>query len=156
MILITFNSDADEPTNQKKSKDKSSIKTIESKVDDMKEDMESIKKDIWHLNETSMVPMTLQRIIRDTFQCKICVMMSKCCKVIIGCETCVNWWYTGSEIPTKTCESVPLSVGTARQWFLDDWIVFFERLRRSYRLKKKGTLKSYHIWFRVNFVILLN
>ena len=85
-------------------------------MNDMKEDIESIKEsiqDIWHLNETSKVPMGLQRIIRDAFQCKIClsipiqppVMMSKCCKVIIGCETCVNGWYTGSEALTKTCPS---------------------------------------------------
>ena len=30
---------------------------------------------------------------------------SKCCKVIIGCETCINGWYTGSEALTKTCPS---------------------------------------------------
>ena len=71
---VMYDSDAEEQPNQKKSKDKSSLKTIESKVDDMKEDIESIKEtiqDIWHLNETSKVPMGLQRIIRDAFQCKI-------------------------------------------------------------------------------------
>ena len=38
--VITFDSNTEEQTKQKKSKDKSSLKTIESKMDDMKEDME--------------------------------------------------------------------------------------------------------------------
>ena len=29
--------------------------------------------------------------------------MSKCCKSVIGCERCVNAWYTGPEALTKTC-----------------------------------------------------
>ena len=28
--------------------------------------------------------------------------MSKCCKSVIGCERCVNAWYTGPEALTKT------------------------------------------------------
>ena len=55
--------------------------------------------------------MGLQRLIRDAFQCKVClsipikppVIMSKCCKAVIGCEKCVNTWYTGPEALTKTC-----------------------------------------------------
>ena len=42
----------------------------------MKEDIESTEEsiqDIWHLNETSKVPMGLQRIIRDAFRYKICL-----------------------------------------------------------------------------------
>ena len=80
----------------------------------VREDLDTVKeaiKDIMHLNEKSIIPMGLQRIIRDTFQCKVClkipmkppVIMSKCCKTIIGCESCVNAWYTGPEALTKTC-----------------------------------------------------
>ena len=111
--VVTLDSDFEEPTCPKRSRDNN---IIESKVDDIKEDVESIKdviQDILHLNEKSNIPVGLQRIIRDAFQCKICltipvkppVIMSKCCKVIIGCEICVNGWYTGSEALTKTCPS---------------------------------------------------
>ncbi len=31
------------------------------------------------------------------------VIMCKCCKVVIGCESCVNAWYTGPEALTETC-----------------------------------------------------
>ena len=112
--VVTLDSDAEEPTYPKRSRDNNMLKTIESKVDDIKEDVESIKdviQDILHLNEN--IPVGLQHIIRDAFQCKICltipvkppVIMSQCCKVIIGCEICVNGWYTGPEALTKTCPS---------------------------------------------------
>ena len=29
--------------------------------------------------------------------------MSKCCETIIGCERCVNGWFSGPEALTKTC-----------------------------------------------------
>lgn len=58
--VIMYDSDTKEQTNQKKSNNKSSLKTIESKVDDMKKDIESIKQDIWHLHETFKVPTGLQ------------------------------------------------------------------------------------------------
>lgn len=119
---VMVDSDIEEPINSKMLKETNSLVIIESKVDDMREDIESIKEaiqEIWHLNEKSKLPMGLQRIIRDAFQCKIClsvpinppVIMSKCCKVIIGCEACVNGWYTGTEALTKTCPSCRIERG---------------------------------------------
>ncbi len=115
--MVNLDSDSDEPT-PKRPKDDTSIKIarIESKMNDMKEAIDSMKEaidDILHLNEKSKLPIGLQRIIRDTFQCKVClripmkppVIMSKCCKVVIGCDRCVNAWYTGPEALTKTCPS---------------------------------------------------
>ena len=118
ILDVDSDSDSDEPT-PKRAKDDTSMRTatlsrIEMKVDDVKEDIDNVKeavKDIMHLNDKAKIPMGLQRIIRDTFQCKIClripirppVIMSKCCKTIIGCETCVNGWYSGPEALTKSC-----------------------------------------------------
>ena len=118
ILDVDSDSDSDEPT-LKRAKDGASIRIatmsrIESKVDDVKEDIDAMKetmKDILHLNDKAKIPMGLQRIIRDTFQCKIClripirppVIMSMCCKAIIGCERCVNGWYSGPEALTKNC-----------------------------------------------------
>ena len=74
---------------------KEDVYRIESKLDDVKEAADTVKvcvQDILHLSTMSTIPIGLQRIIRDSFQCKIClcvpihppVIMSKCCKVIIG------------------------------------------------------------------------
>ena len=45
-------------------------------MNDVREDVEATKeaiKDILHLNENSKLPMGLQRLIRDAFQCKVCL-----------------------------------------------------------------------------------
>ena len=95
--MVILDSDTDEPTS-KRVKNDISIKLvhIQSKVDDMKEDIDTMKEaiqDILHLNERSKVPIALQRSIHNAFQCKICLcipihppaIMSKCCKTIIEC-----------------------------------------------------------------------
>ena len=136
--VVMVDSDIEELENQKMSKDNSSLIIIESKVDDVKENVEAIKEaiqDIWHLNEKSTVPIGL---LRDAFQCKIClkipiqppVIMSKCCKVIIGCETCVNCWYTGSEALTKTCPSCRMERGYSETMVLRGLDSFLQRLKR--------------------------
>ena len=77
ILDIDSDSDSDEPT-PKRAKDDTSMRTatlsrIEMEVDDVKEDIDNVKEDIMHLNDKAKIPMGLQRIIRDTFQCKICL-----------------------------------------------------------------------------------
>ena len=31
------------------------------------------------------------------------VVVAKCCKSILGCESCTNNWYSGPDAMTKTC-----------------------------------------------------
>ena len=92
------------------------IRCVESAVNDTREDIEAIKEaiqDILHLNSRSKLPLGILSLLRDAFQCKICLgipinppaIVSKCCKTIIGCERCVNEWNNGSEALTKTCPS---------------------------------------------------
>ena len=57
--------------------------------------------------------MGLKRILRETLKCHIChtvpfnppVIVTKCCKTILGCESCINSWYSGEDALTKTCPS---------------------------------------------------
>ena len=66
-------------------------------------------KRFYILTEKAKLPIGLERVLRDVFQCKIClsvpitppVIMSKCCKTLIGCEGCVNSWYSGPDALTK-------------------------------------------------------
>ena len=91
-------------------------KPKDDKLETILHNVESIKEslsDIFSLSENSCVPLGLKRVIRDTFQCTICrqvpihppVIITKCCKTILGCETCVNTWYSGPDMLTKTCPS---------------------------------------------------
>ena len=82
--VVTLDSDSDEPIpTSKKARDDTSIRVgrIELKMDDVREDIDTMKeaiKDILHLNDKSKLPMGLQRIIRDAFQCKICLRIPIC------------------------------------------------------------------------------
>ena len=108
-------SDSDQPTPKKLKVDTTDrIERIESNMEDVLHEIDSIKtsiNDILHLNDQSRVPLGLQSLIRDAFQCKIClctpikppVIMSKCCKSILGCEGCVNGWFDGPEALLKSC-----------------------------------------------------
>lgn len=74
----------------------------------------SIKKslgEVFTLTKDSKIPLGLKRIMGETFQCKLCkevpikppLIIGKCCKVILGCESCVNGYYTGLDALTKPC-----------------------------------------------------
>ena len=74
----------------------------------MQQDISEIKDqiaEIMSLSSDMKIPLALKRIIRDTFKCTIClavpikppVIVTKCCKTILGCETCVNGWFNGTE-----------------------------------------------------------
>ncbi len=83
-------------------------------------------QDVLCLSSSSNIPISLQRLIRDAFQCKICltapmtppVMLSKCCKSIIGCESCVNQWYSGEDALTKTCPNCRIERGYSETMLL--------------------------------------
>ena len=67
---------------------------------------------ITNLTQMSNVPIALIRTMQETFKCRIClsvpikppILVSKCCKVILGCESCINQWYSGPEALTKQCK----------------------------------------------------
>ena len=97
--MLTIDSDSDEPslisvTKKSKNDLDMRLERIESNVEDVSQEIDVVK-DVLHLNEG--LKFHSHRLLRDTFQCKIClrtplnppVIMSKCCKTIIGCEACV-------------------------------------------------------------------
>ena len=63
------------------------------------------------LNDDTDMPLGLRRVLHDTFKCSIChafpikppIIITKCCRNLLGCEQCTNQWYTGPEAMTKTC-----------------------------------------------------
>ena len=117
---VESESDSDpEPPLQKKRHGPSyflQMKEIEDQVCQVAVSVVEMKKsveDLLTFSSGGKVPIWFQRLLRDTFKCKIClsvpikppVIMMKCCKTILGCETCSNKWYSGEEALTKTCPS---------------------------------------------------
>ena len=86
------------------------------------------------LSADSSIPMGLKRILRETFKCHIChnvpinppVIVTKCCKTILGCESCINSWYSGEDALTKTCPSCRAARGYNETMLLrglDDFLI---------------------------------
>ncbi len=97
--------------NQKKKKRRrrqdDAITAIEQGITEINDNI----SDIMSLSANSRTPIALQRLARDTFRCKIChripmrppVIVMKCCKSMLGCESFVNSWFHGDEALTKCC-----------------------------------------------------
>ncbi|MDA8001854.1 MAG: hypothetical protein MPL62_11275 [Alphaproteobacteria bacterium] len=83
------------------------LSLLRQSVEDMQKDLKSVLT----LTPKCSVPLALKRILRDTFQCAICmstpmaapVIYTRCCKRILGCQTCVDRWYAGEEGRMKSC-----------------------------------------------------
>ena len=75
------------------------------------EDLKTIVTDATSLTKECNIPLPLIQMMRDSFQCKIChcipsqppIIVSRCCKVILGCEPCINSWFSGQDALTKPC-----------------------------------------------------
>ena len=87
---------------------------VENKLNFVLSDLEGVKSvvdDIMSVTKDSTIPLGLKKILRDTLKCRIClsapivppVVITKCCKVLLGCEACVNRWYRGDDALTKPC-----------------------------------------------------
>lgn len=107
---------------------KSDIAAIQEKTDT-----------IMTLSKDLKIPLGLQRLLHEAFACQICaaipmqppILLAKCCKSIIGCEECVNRWYSGPDALTKSCPRCRSERGyneTMRVLGLDDLLTGLKRL----------------------------
>ena len=126
-----------EPLSKKKRKS-----PMESQMTKMLEEMRDLKKvvtDSFTLTKECKIPLPLLRMMRDSFKCKIChnipckppLIVSRCCKIIIGCESCINSWYSGPEALTKSCPCCRHERGyneTMTLRGLDDFLVHMQQL----------------------------
>ena len=75
---------------------------------DLKADVEAVQMAIWVKNG---IPSGLRIALLHAFKCKICqatpftppIILAKCCTSIIGCQTCVDTWYSGTNALNKNC-----------------------------------------------------
>ncbi len=113
------------------------------KVDQLKEDLLTLKVEVEDLSASSNVPLGLKRVIKDTFQSKICLMvpinppvvMSKCCRCIIGCEKCVNNWFSGEDALTKACPNCRAKRGYSETMLLRGLDVFLTDVKNVFQLR---------------------
>ena len=99
---------------------------------EIKEVKDSLNK-LFTVTNNMSVPIGLRSVLYDTFKCLICqstpmvppIIFAKCCKSILGCQSCVDAWYLGAEGQTRTCprcRSDRAYVETCRMTGLDDFL----------------------------------
>ena len=111
---------------------------LEMKVDTILYEMNTIKSvfdETMLLAKDSKIPPGLRKALRDTFKCRIClnsinppVVIMKCCRIILGCEACVNGWFTGEDALLKPCPSCKSERGYTETMVLRGMDEFLEGL----------------------------
>ena len=97
------------------------------------------------LSADSSIPMGLKRILRETFKCRVChnvpinppVIVTKCCKTILGCESCINSWYSGEDALTKTCPSCRAARGYNETMLLRGLDDFWIQVRKAIQTEEE-------------------
>lgn len=99
------------PRSSKKEKGKGKllprgVETILKSVEEMK----STVGEIMEVTKHSRLPLGVKKAILECFKCIIClnlarspIVITKCCKSILGCSSCVNTLYSGADALTKAC-----------------------------------------------------
>ena len=91
-----------------------SKKVKHAQLDELNLEIRGIRKDIstvLTLSKGMKLPPGLHTLLHDTFKCNIChsspihppVIFTRCCKSILGCERCVDSWYSGEDGRSKKC-----------------------------------------------------
>lgn len=94
--------------------------------------VESKLDKIFNVSQNMAIPIAVKSTLYDTFKCIIChspmtppIIFAKCCKSIIGCQTCVDTWYRGEEGQMRNCPKCQMERGfveTTRIVGLDDFL----------------------------------
>ena len=94
---------------------------MDNKIDSMLAELHTIRAafdEAMVLSKDNNIPPGLRQSLRETFKCRIClhgitppVVTAKCCRIILGCESCVNEWFRGDDALTKPCPSCRMERG---------------------------------------------
>ena len=110
------------------------------KLNDEVASIREMLSDMMSLTAETRLPIGFRRVLRDTFKCQIChvapvrppVIVTKCCKNILGCQECANTWYSGPEAILKTCPLCRAERGCNETMVLRGLSEFMENIRRAY------------------------
>ena len=131
-------SDAGEPKRARLETIDKNLTSLNERLDDLKSDVAKVLE----VNRGAILLLGLYKALSDVLKCKIChnvpmkppLIYTRCCKAILGCETCVNMWYDGDDALTKPCPLCRQARGyneTLRILGFDDFSATIEKLFSS-------------------------
>lgn len=119
------------------------IKSIKEGVEDLNlwlDDLKSIKEmlvKVLSATSNTKVPVALDPLFRDAFKCTICaivpiqppLIVSKCCKSILGCQSCIDTWFSGENACSKSCPKCRAERGYAETMRLNGFDELLTQLK---------------------------
>ena len=140
--------DRDEPSKKKRRYDDRMLQRLSDEVASVRD----IMADMMSLTADTNLPIGFRRVLRDTFKCQIChtvpvkppVIVTKCCRNILGCQECVNTWYSGPEAMTRTCPMCRAERGCNETMVLRGLTDFMESTRKIYGNDDNSTTGTTH------------
>lgn len=109
--------------------------TVVSTITAMRRGIQALQACTW--GRAGNCPPALKRSLIDCLKCKICqhspfsppIILAKCCSNIVGCQTCVDAWFSGADALTKVCPICKCERGyahTSRFHGIDELCEFLE------------------------------
>ena len=97
------------------------------------------------LSADNSIPMGLKRILRETFKCRVChtvpinppVIVIKCYQTILGCDSCLNSWYSEEDALTETFPSCRAARGYNETMLLRGLDDFLIQVRKAIRTEEE-------------------
>lgn len=85
------------------------LQQMKEEMQELKNDTEEIKLGMWEKSDG--IPKAFKEALEHAFKCKICqgvpmkppIILAKCCSSILGCQTCVDTWFSGPAALSKQC-----------------------------------------------------
>ena len=83
--------------------------TVVGTVNALRRDIQALQACMWGMSANFL--SALKQSLMDCLKCKICqsspftlpIILAKCCSNILGCQTCMDAWFSGPEALTKVC-----------------------------------------------------
>ena len=119
--------------------------SLEVKIDEINEEIKSMKKEIQKFHNLAFrhkFSASLLSELEESFSCLICKRaparkpLLGCieCSSVIGCQTCVNEWYSGANSLNKKCPKCRVERGLSKSIILrgfDGLLTQIKNLRES-------------------------
>ena len=131
------------------------LQTLVNEVSSIKDSL----TDLFALNESSKIPLGLKKVFGETFKCCIChrvpiqppMSVTKCSKTILGCDTCVNTWFSGLDMFTKLCPACRSERGCNKTIVIRGLDKFLTQMDTVFKTEYgTGVEKQFLHWWRTH------